>query len=111
MLRTMGFPGQHLQGPKALLELGSLLKRRGFRRPLAPCDAVVNEKVWPCASAAISDAGLAGECIEFPGECTKSAITHCRWKRKRTIRKLSSASAAERQSIPPRALRPISISL
>ncbi|MDR6208253.1 glycerol dehydrogenase [Paraburkholderia graminis] len=74
MLRTMGFPGQYLQGPKALLELGSLLKKMGFRRPLTLCDAFVSDMVWPSVAAAIADAGLAGERILFPGECTKPTI-------------------------------------
>jgi len=74
MLRTMGFPGQYLQGPKALLELGPLLKKMGFKRPLTVCDAVVGEKVWPLASSAMSEAGLAAARIVFLGECTKAAI-------------------------------------
>jgi glycerol dehydrogenase len=74
MLRTMGFPGQYLQGPKALLELGSLLRKMGYKRPTTLFDAVVGEKVWPKASASMSEAGLAVTHIVFPGECTKAAI-------------------------------------
>lgn len=74
MLRTMGFPGQYLQGPKALLELGSLLRKMGFQRPLTLCDAVVGEKVWPLASGSMKAAGLEATYIVFPGECTRAAI-------------------------------------
>ncbi|CAN7740492.1 glycerol dehydrogenase [Paraburkholderia hospita] len=74
MLRTMGFPGQYLQGPKALLELGPLLRKMGFQRPLTLCDAIVGEKVWPLASGSMKAAGLEATHIVFPGECTRSAI-------------------------------------
>lgn len=83
MLRTMGFPGQYVQGPKALLELGSLLKKMGFRRPLTVCDAVVGEKVWPLVSSAMSESGLAPARIVFPGECTKAAINQLSEEAKR----------------------------
>jgi glycerol dehydrogenase len=74
MLRTMGFPGQYLQGPKALQELGPLLKKMGYQRPLTLCDAVVGEKVWPLAIESMKAAGLDAAHIVFPGECTKAAI-------------------------------------
>ncbi|MBR8256280.1 glycerol dehydrogenase [Burkholderia ambifaria] len=74
MLRTMGFPGQYVQGPDALLELGRELGRMGFRRPLTLCDAIVGEKVWPVVERVLADAGLAHRRIAFPGECSKSAI-------------------------------------
>lgn len=74
MLRTMGFPGQYLQGPKALHELGSLLSKMGFKKPLFLCDTIVAEKVWPLASGSMKAAGLEATHIVFPGECTRAAI-------------------------------------
>lgn len=35
MLRTMGFPGQYVQGPGALRQLGALRGRMGWKRPVA----------------------------------------------------------------------------
>lgn len=74
MLRMMGFPGQYVQGPGALRELGGLLAKSGWQRPLVLCDAVVTDKIWPVVSDSLQAAGLAARHVLFPGECTRAAI-------------------------------------
>lgn len=74
MVRMMGFPAQYLQGPGALQHLGPLLQRMGWRRPLAICDAIVADKVWPCAAQVLRGAGIEARQLAFPGECTRAAI-------------------------------------
>ncbi|QUN32745.1 glycerol dehydrogenase (plasmid) [Cupriavidus sp. KK10] len=74
MLRMMGFPGQYVQGPGALPELGALLAKSGWQRPLVLCDAIVTDKIWPVVSDSLQSAGLAVRHALFPGECTRAAI-------------------------------------
>jgi len=74
MLRMMGFPGQYVQGPGALRELGGLLAKSGWQRPLVLCDAIVTERIWPVVSDSLQSAGLAARHVLFPGECTRAAI-------------------------------------
>ncbi|MGT2453856.1 glycerol dehydrogenase [Cupriavidus basilensis] len=74
MLRMMGFPGQYVQGPGALQQLGGLLAKSGWQRPLVLCDAIVTNKVWPQVAAALESAGLAARHLLFSGECTRAAI-------------------------------------
>lgn len=74
MLRMMGFPGQYVQGPGALRELGGLLAKSGWQRPLVLCDAIVTDKIWPVVSESLQAAGLAARHVLFPGECTRAAI-------------------------------------
>ncbi|CAG2139820.1 glycerol dehydrogenase [Cupriavidus numazuensis] len=74
MVRTMGFPGQYLQGPGALRQLAPLLQRMGWRRPLAICDAIVAEKVWPAVAQVLCEAGVEARQLAFPGECTRAVI-------------------------------------
>lgn len=74
MLRTMGFPGQYVQGPGALQQLGGLLDKLGWRRPMVLCDAIVADKVWPLAADSLNAAGLDACQLTFPGECTRAVI-------------------------------------
>ena len=74
MLRTMGFPGQYVQGPGALRNLGGLLGKMGFKRPVVLCDAIVADKVWPSSEQGLKDAGMNSSMLLFPGECTRAVV-------------------------------------
>ncbi|SHO66521.1 glycerol dehydrogenase [Pseudoxanthobacter soli DSM 19599] len=74
VVRTIGFPGRYVQGPGALAGIGRLFADLGYRRPLALADGVVKDKVWPAASAALAEAGIAPALADFPGECTRAVI-------------------------------------
>jgi glycerol dehydrogenase len=74
MLRIMGFPGQYVQGANALQQLGTLLGKMGFRRPLALCGGTAAEQVWPMVCASLTAAGFEGHQMIFRGECTKAVI-------------------------------------
>ena len=76
MLRTMGFPGQYLQGPKALHELGSLLSKMGFKKPLFLCDTIVAEKVWPLASGSMKAVRVKGSALSI---CDRLRHRRGRW--------------------------------
>jgi glycerol dehydrogenase len=74
MVKTMGFPGRYEQGPGALNQLGRVLTDMGRSRPLVVCDEFVATHLWPEVGNALKAHGFDPLHIEFPGECTRSAI-------------------------------------
>lgn len=73
-IRTMGFPGQYLQGAGALQYLGQLLVRMGYQRSAVLCDAIIADKVLPTVAVSLQSHGIEATQLAFPGECTRAVI-------------------------------------
>jgi glycerol dehydrogenase len=74
MIRTIGFPGRYIQGPKALACLAGLLKELGVSKPVTVADAIVAERILPGTLALLEENGFAVGQLAFPGECTAENI-------------------------------------
>lgn len=74
MIRTIGFPGRYIQGPKALDCLAGLLKELDIKKPVTVADAMVAERILPATLALLEQQGFTVGHLVFPGECTADNI-------------------------------------
>lgn len=74
MIKTIGFPGRYIQGPKALGCLAGLLKELGLNKPVTVADAIVTARILPDTLSALVQGGLSVGRLNFPGECTAKVI-------------------------------------
>lgn len=77
-VRTMGFPGRYIQGPKALATLPQLFAELKCRRIALLADATVRAAIGDSIGTALRESSRAREIdstwLEFPGECSASVI-------------------------------------
>lgn len=76
-VRSMGFPGRYIQGPRALAQLPQLLAELGARRVALLADATVRHALGSRVDAALQAPGrasLAVTWLDFPGECSAPII-------------------------------------
>lgn len=74
MIRTIGFPGRYIQGPRAIDRLEAMAEELGCLRPLVLVDAAIRQAVWEPIENRLREAGLKVCVLEFPGECTVPII-------------------------------------
>lgn len=75
MIKTNGFPGRYIQGPKALTCLPGLLQELGLKKPVVMVEAVVAERILPGTMFLFAEHGFSAQKISFPGECTANVIS------------------------------------
>ncbi len=76
MLKTMGFPGEYIQGPNALSSIGQIIKPYQFENVVIIYDQAAEGSILKKSKDALEAEGVNCSTFKFSGECSYKTIDY-----------------------------------